>query len=315
MLRLRLIFGFSLAGLIIGLMLVDARLSEQSAQTSGSEPAGGLERWLRHGAICAALLSVLVLLAARELVRFARAEGYHPSATLAEAGAVALVLAPYVSFNWSAGHPPADTIILPLLAILLALAFLRQALLRRTQQAFTNVATTMFIVVYLGGLSHFLCRLRMEVGGKLGVLLLLYSMFIVKMTDTGAYFTGRYLGRHKLIAWLSPGKTWEGLIGGILVALVCAVGIGYWLNRAWLSPRLAWEHPLIWLGLFGLMIAGLSIAGDLCASLLKRDAAVKDSGTALPGLGGVLDVLDSPLLAAPAAWLFWTHLLRVSAGG
>jgi phosphatidate cytidylyltransferase len=133
------------------------------------------------------------------------------------------------------------------------------------------------------------------------------------MTDTGAYFTGRWLGRHKLIPWLSPNKTWEGLAGGIVVALLCAVGVGYWLHAAQLAPRPP-AGPLIgWLALFGLLMAGLSVAGDLSASLLKRDAAVKDSGTALPGLGGILDVLDSPLLAAPVAWLFWTRFVQHSA--
>ncbi|MHC4589988.1 MAG: phosphatidate cytidylyltransferase, partial [Planctomycetota bacterium] len=107
-----------------------------------------------------------------------------------------------------------------------------------------------------------------------------------KACDTGAYFTGRAVGRHKLIPWLSPGKTWEGLIGG--VALATAVGLA---------------------------LAAASRLGDLAVSLFKRGAGMKDSSTMLPGLGGVLDVLDSPLMVAPVAYWILTLALSNSVPG
>ena len=142
------------------------------------------------------------------------------------------------------------------------------------------------------------------------MLILLFSVFLVKINDVGAFFTGQAFGKHKLIPWLSPKKTWEGFVGGVLVTIVGAVGVGSWLHRAGVTTLgdgpFAYPWALVWLGV---LMAILSVAGDLVASMLKRDAAVKDSAQAIPGMGGVLDIFDSPLLAAPAAWFFWTRLV------
>ncbi|MEL7238219.1 MAG: phosphatidate cytidylyltransferase, partial [Planctomycetota bacterium] len=107
--------------------------------------------------------------------------------------------------------------------------------------------------------------------------------------------TGKSLGKHKLIPFLSPGKTWEGLAGGVvtaaLVGAACAPGL----------DLLTW-----WKGaIFGAVIGVVGQAGDLLESLMKRDADVKDSSQLLPGFGGVLDVIDSPLVAAPVAYLLF----------
>lgn len=107
----------------------------------------------------------------------------------------------------------------------------------------------------------------------------------------GAYGFGRWLGKHKLIAWLSPGKTWEGFVGG----LAAAAFIGMLLSH--FSPRFVWWEGLI----AGAILGAAGQMGDLLESLLKRDAGVKDSGL-VPGFGGVLDMLDSALFAAPLAY-------------
>ena len=173
-----------------------------------------------------------------------------------------------------------------------------------------NIAITLMILFYGGGLAGFIIKLRMEIGNFEGVVLIMFFIFIVKMTDTGAYFFGMFLGKHKLIPWLSPKKTWEGFWGGLITALILSVGVGSVLQYEGLLPASANALGFPWgLLLFGLLMALFSVAGDLCASLLKRDAAVQDSGNSLPGLGGVLDVLDSPLLAAPAAWFYWARLM------
>ena len=128
----------------------------------------------------------------------------------------------------------------------------------------------------------------------------LWVLMVTKSCDIGAYFTGRAIGRHKLIPWLSPGKTWEGLLGGIVVASLVGAGGAWLLQQGRIEPA-----PGVWLGaLAGLLFANVGQAGDLMASMLKRDAGVKDSGNTLPGMGGLIDVLDSPLLVFPAAyWL------------
>ncbi|MGD8451710.1 MAG: phosphatidate cytidylyltransferase [Phycisphaerae bacterium] len=314
MLRLRLIFGLLLAGAVVALLVLDAWLATLTPPTWVVPGLGiNVAVWLMNGAISTALVAVFVLLAAHELLCFARARGCYPSWVLTQIGAVGLVIGPYVIFNsQAAAARTGEAWGLFLLCVVLGVSFVRQSWRYGTNQVMSNIAATMFIVLYTGGLGHFMCRLRMEVGGKEGVPLLLFSLFVVKMTDVGAYFAGRLFGRHRMIPWLSPMKTWEGLVGGVLVAAASALGVGHLLHvtgAARMGPEGA-PYVLSLLG-FGLLMAALSVAGDLCASLLKRDAAVKDSGEALPGFGGVLDVLDSPLLAAPVAWAFWTRLVHV----
>ena len=134
----------------------------------------------------------------------------------------------------------------------------------------------------------------MQFDGSTQIILLI--LLVVKFTDIGAYFGGRRFGRHKLIPWLSPGKTWEGLFFGLITAggvgVACAVGMGI----------LPW-----WKGLVaGALIGGIGQLGDLLESMMKRDAEVKDSGKLIPGFGGILDIIDSPLLAAPFAYILFS---------
>ncbi len=162
------------------------------------------------------------------------------------------------------------------------------------------MAGTLLSVMYLGGLAWFLVALRVKtgeteprfVGTTMHVVMILLC---VKFTDIGAYFTGKNLGKHKLIFWLSPGKTWEGLIGGLVMAAIVGAACSP------LIGGLAW-----WKGaIFGGIIGFVGQCGDLLESLMKRDAEVKDSGSLVPGFGGVLDIIDSPLVAAPVAYLLF----------
>ena len=308
-LRQRVISGSLLAAGIIILMLVDGWLAERPTP---HWPIAGLNAglWLCNGAISTLLVLVFTALAAREVTRFVRTAGYRPNRGVVQLFAAGLVIGPYLSFNLQQQADWYDESWGMLwVAIALGLAFLLQAVRRGTENATLNVAAALFIIVYAGGLAGYLVRLRMEIGGYEGVVVLLFSVFLVKANDIGAFFVGRALGKHKLIPWLSPKKTWEGFVGGVVVTIACSLALGHWLCHAGVvtlpAGPLAYPWGLLW---FGLLMAIFSVAGDLAASLLKRDAAVKDSGGAIPGMGGVLDVLDSPLLAAPVAWFFWTRL-------
>lgn len=301
MLKLRVTFGAAMAVAFFALLVADAWLATRTPETA-------VGRWLAYGAISTALVGVLVWLAARELTAFVEALGYQPSRVLAQVGAVALAVLPYFTVNGGPRGTAGGWEML-VLAVVLGLAFLHQAVWHRTQTVIGNLGATLLIVMYLGGLAHFFTRLRMDVGGANGAILLLFSVFVVKVTDIGAYFTGMLTGRHKMIEWLSPKKTWEGFAGGMVVATVFAVGAGYALYGSGVLRLAGGMSAFMTLLVFGLLMAGLSVLGDLCESLLKRDASMKDSGSSIPGFGGVLDVLDSPLLAAPAMWLFWTKFV------
>lgn len=160
----------------------------------------------------------------------------------------------------------------------------------------------MFSMVYLGFMFGFLLALRREHSAWI----IVGVIAVTKACDTGAYFTGKAIGKHRMIPWLSPGKTWEGLAGGILTAV--AVGIGLAAASGWLEPA---DRVPVWVGaVCGAVFAVVGQLGDLTMSLFKRGAGIKDSSTILPGLGGVLDVLDSPLMVAPVAWWLLTILLE-----
>lgn len=127
------------------------------------------------------------------------------------------------------------------------------------------------------------------------------SVFIfLWINDSGAYLTGSLLGRHKLFPRISPGKTWEGSIGGGILVIAVAALLGYLVNRGVDVPRLS---ILGWMGL-GLVIAVVGTWGDLVESLFKRTLGIKDSGSILPGHGGMMDRFDSSLMAIPAAVLY-----------
>ncbi|MEQ9451852.1 MAG: phosphatidate cytidylyltransferase [Pseudomonadales bacterium] len=119
-----------------------------------------------------------------------------------------------------------------------------------------------------------------------------WALLVVWAADVGAYFAGKSFGKRKLAPAVSPGKTWEGALGGLLLALlVCAGGV------------IAWQgQPLFWLLVTGLLVA-VSVFGDLFESLLKRSTGMKDSGTILPGHGGLLDRIDSLLAVLPVLTL------------
>ena len=146
--------------------------------------------------------------------------------------------------------------------------------------------------------------LAFEVDGQWGVnfdSLLPLSIFIFLWTnDSGAYCFGSLLGRHKLFPRVSPGKSWEGSIGGCVLVLAVAALIGWWANNGDMKHQLGMAA---WMGL-GLVVVVFGTLGDLVESLFKRTLGIKDSGNLLPGHGGMLDRFDSALMAIPAAVIY-----------
>ncbi|MFM9025675.1 MAG: phosphatidate cytidylyltransferase [Planctomycetaceae bacterium] len=179
----------------------------------------------------------------------------------------------------------------------------------RGTRALDRVASGALVVAWLGLPLAFMVALRLlcveDLGpeqrgpGHLGILPLVSLVAVVKAGDIAAYVVGSLLGRTKMAPQLSPGKTWEGATASLLASLAAAWFV---IERAGLA---AGARPWGGWPLYGLAVGAAGMLGDLAESLAKRELGAKDSGRMLGGLGGVLDLVDSLLLAAPVAWLLW----------
>jgi phosphatidate cytidylyltransferase len=159
-----------------------------------------------------------------------------------------------------------------------------------------DISTTIFGILYISWFLSFMVRIRYLAGG---IGLILAVIFITKSGDIGAYFIGSRFGRTPLIPRISPKKTVEGAAGGLIFSL-----LGAFISKPFLHVSLSQ------LMFMGISLGVLAQLGDLSESLMKRDCQVKDSGQVLPGMGGVLDFIDSLLFTAPAFYFYMSVILR-----
>ena len=171
----------------------------------------------------------------------------------------------------------------------IVIIFIRQFMRENTFEALGGLATTLFGLAYIAALFSYFFYIR-AIDAQQGKWLVLFLILVTKMGDVGAYAVGNLIGRHTLISRISPRKTTEGFMGAAVFS-----GVTAFLARTMLGRPIEPLHAL----LLGLFLGVCGQLGDLAESLLKRDCQVKDSGTLLPGLGGMLDVLDSLLFTAP----------------
>jgi phosphatidate cytidylyltransferase len=162
-----------------------------------------------------------------------------------------------------------------------------------------RLGTTLAGVLYVGVLVTFVALLKRRPDGVHGEWVLL-AMTVTWFGDTGAYFAGRALGRHKLYPAISPGKTVEGAVGGLLGSVLAVVIAKLW----YLSGTLAWWDCVA----LAIPAGALGQIGDLCESMIKRAYGVKDSGVIMPGHGGILDRVDALIFSSP--FIYWYALLR-----
>ena len=260
------------------------------------------------GAALAALLAIASALAAWEFFRMAERGEYAPL------GAVGIVLAALIpllahAVRLGAASPTITWTILAVIGLFTLALFVRGPA-RRPMGA---VAVTLLGVIYTGGFLTYAYVLRYHrftnyaLGAEAGAVLLFFPLILTWTSDTGGYFVGRSLGRHKLMPAVSPGKTIEGAIGALVL---CAL-VGWVYVRYVLTPYASLSLAPISAAMFGVIVSIAVQAGDLVESLMKREVAVKDSSRLLPGHGGVLDRLDGMLFALPVAyWLL--DVMRVS---
>ena len=264
-----------------------------------------------------ATVVVIVLLGQREFYRLIEDKGAQPLVSYGLAAGAALPVVAYVGNEYHATL---------LMTATLLVVMVRQLGKAQIKDSMASISGTFFGVFYVGWLLSHTIVLRqfhdsviarfgrdavveLGIAEQAGVFFMVYALTVVIWCDTGAYFVGRAYGRRKLAPKISPGKSIEGAIGGVIAGTLAGLFAKGLFDFFW--PALS--HPFGWGAafVFGVVISGVGIVGDLVESLLKRDAAVKDAGTLLPGFGGVLDRIDAPLLAIPVTYyllLFYVFL-------
>jgi phosphatidate cytidylyltransferase len=275
-----LLFGTLMTAFFTAVVIVDGWLD-------GSLTTSAADKDVQGTAFCA-LVALLAIPAQIELSRLAAAKGLKIFLPVSIVASVLFATARY----WPQLREfPLETYLILLSAFVLLALVLYQYLSCGTSGVLANCGASYFSIVYLGVLSSFCVTIRVE----FGLWHLLMFVFVIKSSDIGAYAIGTMFGKHKFSPRISPGKSWEGMGGAVAVA--SAVAIGFALSCGIMS----WW----WAVIFGPCFAFIGQLGDLAESMMKRDAEQKDSGQKVPGFGGVLDIIDSPLVAAPFAYVFF----------
>lgn len=174
---------------------------------------------------------------------------------------------------------------------------------RDNRHAILGLSTTLFGVLYVAWFFSFLVKIRLMLPGMEGVKLVGFILIVTKSADIGALLIGSSCGRHPLLPKVSPNKSLEGTVGAVLLSACMAL-----VFRSFMPTAL--NLPLWQIFSIGAFFGGLGQLGDLSESLIKRDCGVKDSGKFLPGMGGVLDIIDSLLFSAPAFYLYMSSTLK-----
>jgi phosphatidate cytidylyltransferase len=164
------------------------------------------------------------------------------------------------------------------------------------EDSLPSSAIAVLATMYVGMLGGSLIRLRSDFGPVIGPNLIYFNLLVVWLGDAGAYYVGKRFGKHKLSPRISPKKTVEGLVGGIAMSVITALVIHFTF-----FPQMHLIHAIV----AGVILSITGVIGDLAESMWKRSAAVKDSGTLIPGHGGFLDRFDSILFTAPILYVYW----------
>ncbi|MGD9110009.1 MAG: phosphatidate cytidylyltransferase [Phycisphaerales bacterium] len=284
MLKHRLLSGTLMTVLFVAVMLVDGWLD-------GSITSSITDDHAIQATILCVLICVLLVFGQLELSALTRAKQFQFFVPITIAASILLGTSWYWP-RWIGIEP--HIYIYFICAFIIGGLFLYQYLLYSTQNAIVNCGVNCFCIFYLGLLSAFNLAIRIDIG----LWPFLMFIFVVKSSDIGAYTAGSLWGKHKFSPNLSPGKTWEGMAGAVVGAVLVSVLFAIFCDII----------PWFWALLFGACFAFVGQMSDLAESLIKRDAERKDSASSVPGFGGILDVIDSVLFAAPFAYLFFMML-------
>lgn len=284
MLKYRLIFGTLIAIAFTSLIILDGWMDGSLTASTPDKPV--------QGTIFFILIAMLIIPAQLELSKLAAAKNLKIFIPVTIIASILFAGAWY----WPQLLNISPEIYLSFLSVFVLLAlFLYQYLSCGTSAVLANCGVNYFVIGYLGLLSSFCIAIRIDFGPWH----LLMFASVIKFADIGAYAIGSVFGKHKFAPNISPGKTWEGMAGAVAAAIIVAFIFSHFCG---IMP---WPAAVI----FGLCFAFIGQLGDLAESMIKRDAQQKDSTNpdsfGIPGFGGILDVIDSPLVAAPFAYLFF----------
>jgi len=179
---------------------------------------------------------------------------------------------------------------------------IRQLFAKLNPEGLSAISVTLFGLMYVPWLLNFIQKINFfpHVEGKY---FLLYFILLTKFSDMGAYVVGSLIGKHKMIPRISPGKTWEGFVGAIVVSTGASLVFVHFFGGHMAGMNT--YHAIV----LGVILSITAVIGDLIESLFKRECGAKDSGSVLPGIGGILDLLDSLLFNAPIMYLYLRHVL------
>jgi phosphatidate cytidylyltransferase len=263
-----------------------------------------LVSWLQP--LFVVLAAAAMVLGLYEFYLLAGKKGIKADAAAGYLAAVAL----FIIFYFATPNPMQDRLDVQSLVLVL-LIFITGTLIAATFRAapfekmIASAGATILGVLYVVLLGGHLVAVRTGFPQKLSAHLLSFFFLVLMGSDVGAYYVGRAIGRHKLAPKISPGKTWEGVAGGVVAGLALAAVAHFWFFR---------ELPLKWALPLAVVMTTLGILGDLTESAIKRGSGAKDAAKILPGHGGALDRLDSLLFNAPLLYYFAHFYFSVHLG-
>ncbi|MHC4293338.1 MAG: phosphatidate cytidylyltransferase [Planctomycetota bacterium] len=290
MLKHRLLFGTLMTILFVGLMIFDAWLD-------GSLTVSDLDDRGVQGTVLCILIALLLIPAQIEFSGLADSKNIKIFKPVSITASILFA----TSWYWlQLLNFTLEFYLLYLSVFSLLALFLYQYLYYGTSGVMINCGANYLSIIYLGLLSSFVLGIRID----FGLWFLLMFIFVIKCSDIGAYTIGKLFGSHKFAPGISPSKTWEGMAGAVGFAVLVAVLF------ALIFDIMGFLHAVV----FGTCFAFIGQFGDLAESLLKRDAEQKDSvgpnSVGVPGFGGLLDVIDSPVAAAPFAYMFFLFVIN-----
>ena len=243
--------------------------------------------------VTAAVMAVCVI----GLYEFFKAVGISKKRCLCALGYAAAVVIPLGAY--AGGIWDISRLYMPLAYLFMLLVFLVMLTQHKTV-SFSDAAALIFAVIYIPYFLTHIIYVREALNGKILIWLVFIGAFL---TDSGAYFAGVFFGRHKLCPEISPKKTVEGAVGGIVCCIAFCVIYALIINTVF-----GLQINIAKMAAFGAVISVISQIGDLSASIIKRRFGIKDYGNIFPGHGGILDRCDSVILVAPAVYLFITYI-------